>query len=145
MHKRGVFILGSFSFHQLLFSYISKVTVLKLKWRCGKSNSWCYHVSAARGVQQHRSCSFAPSTFSPWNSPGQKSTGVGNLSLSRGSSQPRDWTQVSHIAGGFFTSWATREAQHGFNSFKNTFTEPLLHVGIGECLGQRNENSTVWR
>ena len=31
--------------------------------------------------------------------------------FSRGSSQPRDWTQVSHIAGGFFTSWATREAQ----------------------------------
>ena len=27
--------------------------------------------------------------------------------FSRGSSQPRDWTQVSHIAGGFFTSWAT--------------------------------------
>ena len=31
--------------------------------------------------------------------------------FSRGSSQPRDWTQVSHIAGGFFTRWATREAQ----------------------------------
>ena len=31
--------------------------------------------------------------------------------FSRGSSQPRSWTQVSHIAGGFFTSWATREAQ----------------------------------
>ena len=29
---------------------------------------------------------------------------------SRGSSQPKDWTQVSHIAGGFFTIWATREA-----------------------------------
>ena len=29
---------------------------------------------------------------------------------SRGSSQPRDWTQVSHIAGGFLTVWATREA-----------------------------------
>ena len=27
------------------------------------------------------------------------------------SSQPRDWTQVFHIAGGFFTRWATREAQ----------------------------------
>ena len=27
------------------------------------------------------------------------------------SSKPRDWTQVSHIAGIFFTSWATREAQ----------------------------------
>ena len=33
------------------------------------------------------------------------------LPFSRGSSQPRDWTQVSHIAGRFFTSWATREAQ----------------------------------
>ena len=31
--------------------------------------------------------------------------------FSRGSSQPRDQTQVSCIAGGFFTSWATREAQ----------------------------------
>ena len=30
--------------------------------------------------------------------------------FSRGSSQPRDQTQVSHIAGGFFTSWVTREA-----------------------------------
>ena len=32
------------------------------------------------------------------------------ISSSRGSSQPRDWTQVFCIAGGFFTSWATREA-----------------------------------
>ena len=32
--------------------------------------------------------------------------------FSRGSSQPRDWTQVSRIAGGFFTSWATREATY---------------------------------
>ena len=30
--------------------------------------------------------------------------------LSRGSSQPRDQTQVSCIAGEFFTVWATREA-----------------------------------
>ena len=30
---------------------------------------------------------------------------------SKGSSEPRDWTQVSHAAGGFFTVWATREAQ----------------------------------
>ena len=32
---------------------------------------------------------------------------------SRGSSQPRDLTQVSYIAGRFFTIWATREAQPG--------------------------------
>ena len=31
--------------------------------------------------------------------------------FSRGSSQPRAWTHVSCIAGRFFTSWATREAQ----------------------------------
>ena len=31
--------------------------------------------------------------------------------FSAGSSQPRDRTQVSCIASGFFTSWATREAQ----------------------------------
>ena len=29
---------------------------------------------------------------------------------SRGTSRPRDWTQVSHTAGRFFTIWATREA-----------------------------------
>ena len=28
-----------------------------------------------------------------------------------GSSQPRNWTRVSCIAGGFFTSWATRDQQ----------------------------------
>ena len=29
----------------------------------------------------------------------------------RGSSQPRDQTHVSHIAGRFFTNWTTRETQ----------------------------------
>ena len=31
--------------------------------------------------------------------------------ISRGSFQPRDQTQVSCVAGGFFTVWATRKAQ----------------------------------
>ena len=44
--------------------------------------------------------------YSLWNSPGQN-TGVGGLSLL----QKIFPTQVSHTAGGFFTSWATREAQ----------------------------------
>ena len=48
--------------------------------------------------------------YSPWNSPGQN-TGMGSQPFpSPGDSQPRDWTQVSRIAGRFFTSWATREA-----------------------------------
>ena len=33
----------------------------------------------------------------------------------RGFSQPGDWAQVSRIAGRFFTSWATREAQEYWN------------------------------
>ena len=37
----------------------------------------------------------------PWNSPGQK--GIA-FPFSRGSSQPRDRTHISCIAGGFFTS-----------------------------------------
>ena len=32
------------------------------------------------------------------------------ISFSRGSSRPRDWTQVSRIVGRCFTIWATREA-----------------------------------
>ena len=55
-------------------------------------------------------CLWPHELYSPWNSPGQNS-GVGSLFFSRGSSQPRDRTQVSRIAGRFFTSWATREAQ----------------------------------
>ena len=33
----------------------------------------------------------------------------------RGSSRPRDWSQVSGIAGGFFAVWATREARKFWN------------------------------
>ena len=40
-----------------------------------------------------------------------KNIGVGSLSLLQGIFPPRDWTQVSHIAGRFFTSWATREVR----------------------------------
>ena len=38
------------------------------------------------------------------------------MSSSRGSSQPRDQTQVSHIAGRFVTIWATREALYHINN-----------------------------
>ena len=47
--------------------------------------------------------------YSRWNSPGQD-TGWVAIPFSRGSSHPRDQTQVSRIAGGFFSSCATREA-----------------------------------
>ena len=34
------------------------------------------------------------------------------ISFSSASYQPKDWSQVSCIAGSFFTIWATREALH---------------------------------
>ena len=51
--------------------------------------------------------------FSPWDSPGKTI----RMPSSRGSSQPRDWTQVSCTAGRFFTIWATREAHFYFKHF----------------------------
>ena len=41
------------------------------------------------------------------------------VAFSRWSSQPRDRTQVSCIAGRFFTSWATKEALNGLYKFFN--------------------------
>ena len=43
--------------------------------------------------------------------------------FSRGSSQPRDRIQVSRVAGRFFTSWATREAQEYWSE------QPILSPG----------------
>ena len=36
------------------------------------------------------------------------------IPFSSGSSWPRDWTQVSRIAGRFFTVWATRESYYTY-------------------------------
>ena len=53
------------------------------------------------------------------------------ISFSRGSSQPRDWTQVSRIAGRRFNLWATREAQYKIAIFK--YMVPYLDsVGLEE-------------
>ena len=37
------------------------------------------------------------------------------IPFARGSSQPRNWNQVSRIADGFFTVWATREAHESWS------------------------------
>ena len=51
--------------------------------------------------------------------------------FSRGSSQPRDQTQVSCITGIFFTIWATREAQDtGVGSQGRTLPGNLPNPGI---------------
>ena len=51
--------------------------------------------------------------------------------FSRGSSQPRDRTQVSHIAGGFFTNWAIREAdKHTSKFFLNKVGSELYYIAL---------------
>ena len=53
----------------------------------------------------------------------------------RGSSQPRDQTQVSRIAGGFFTVWAPREAHKQHLIQQRKIKAFLLRSGIRQgCL-----------
>ena len=63
----------------------------------------------------------------------RQNTGV-SIPFSRGSSQLRDWTQVSCMAGRFFSTWATREALV-YQTQINTDQERWL-------LSHRPENST---
>ena len=78
-----------------------KEALIKLKWCniCNIFTKWKWKSLSL--IQLFAS----PGTiYNPWNSPGQN-TGVAVL-FSRGSSQPRDQTQVFCIAGRFFTSWS---------------------------------------
>ena len=58
-------------------------------------------------------CLWPHGLYSPWDSLGQNTEWVA-FTFFKGSSQPWDQTQVSPIVGGFFTSWATREAPCGY-------------------------------
>ena len=59
--------------------------------------------------------------------------------FSRGSSWPRDWTQISCTAGGFFTVWTPREASRGCAQVTCTYYavshEGLEHSWILEAAG----------
>ena len=72
----------------------------------------------------------------PWNSLGLN-TGVGSLFLLQVIFPPRNETQVSCIAGRFFTSWATREAQEYWNGslslLQRIFLTQELNCGLLHC------------
>ena len=70
--------------------------------------------------------------YSPWSSPGQN-TGVGSLSLLQGIFPTQVQTQVSCIAGRFFTSWAIREAHTPFSNVKKSVFYCFLATS-GYCL-----------
>ena len=65
--------------------------------------------------------------------------------FSRGSTQPRDQTQVSDIAGGFFTRWATREAQQYWSGWPTPSPADLPDTGIEpESLALQMESPPNW-
>ena len=100
-------------------NYVSVLLALATKYlyKMGPIYMDCEYsgIYALESVMKSESCSVVSDSlrphglYSPWNSLGQN-TGVDSLSLLQGIFPPKDWTQVSHIAGRFFTSWATREA-----------------------------------
>ena len=78
------------------------------------------------------------------------------ISFSRGSSRPRDWTQVSRISGRHFNHWITREApianSRGPNRVWTAFSdgmvvESLKKDGRGQRMGlerqRENDQFTV--
>ena len=85
------------------------------------------------------------SLLCPWDSPG-KNTGVGCISFSRGSSQPRDWTfrpgielaslMSPVLAGGFFTTSATWEAPNP--------SQAVLKKTKGEVKGNKPDEHCLW-
>ena len=60
------------------------------------------------------------------------------ISFSRGSSRPRNWTQVSHISGRHFNLRATREAQRRY--YANNMKCQKLWVKKGLKTGQCQDN-----
>ena len=58
------------------------------------------------------------------------------IPFSRGSSQPRNWTGVSYIAGGYFPAWATREAPlvtNSSTSFSLTLSFTVYKFQVKPC------------
>ena len=93
--------------------------VIRTPDRGPKRLEWCEKVNQVEGmwvlVTQPCPTPLRPHGLSTarllcsWNSPG-KNTEFNSHSLLQGIFLTQDWTQVSCIAGGFFTNWASREA-----------------------------------
>ena len=76
-----------------------------------KINRQCLRWTKSGSIYRESEC---PRDFvTPWTVPGILQARILEwvaYPFSSGSSQPSYWTRVSCIAGGFFTTWATREA-----------------------------------
>ena len=66
------------------------------------------------------------------------------ISFSRGSSPPRNWTQVSCIAGRFFTIWATRGAHRQETHHKRGQGALYPRFFMGVCLPVCERHAPTW-
>ena len=148
--------------YELRDLYSNKQRPLKTQWESKKlsqeniQNIWIitspnkihrWQIRIRKDAQHHRftreseshsvvSASLGPhGLYSPWNSPGQNTRVA--FPFSRVPSQPRDQTQVSHNAGGFFTSWATGKPKNtGVSSLsllQGIFLTQELNRGLLHC------------
>ena len=108
---------------------VHNVLLPQRSWTAGRGRAGCvtrrdFRVNGLLQLPDLLLCVLSHSVMSnsatPWTVACQASVSMGMLQArtqewvampsSRGSSQPRDQTQVSRIAGRFFTIWASREA-----------------------------------
>ena len=66
------------------------------------------------------------------------------ISFSRGSSRPRNWTRVSHIAGRRFTVWATRERLTHLLFLSTQLGIPWWLHQFRDCLQCRRPRFDPW-
>ena len=66
-----------------------------------------------------------------------------SIPFSRGSFRPRDWTQVSCIAGRFFTNWATRESKRESRSVVSDSLQPHRLYSPWNSPGQNIEMGSL--
>ena len=79
---------------------------------------------------------YNPMDYSPWNSPGQN-TGMGSLSLLQRIFPTQGSNPNIRIAGKFFSSWATKEAQEYWDGslsiFQQIFPTQESNRGLLHC------------
>ena len=109
----------------VLTSHFSPLLHLSNGWKLKCQSLSCVRLFATPWISED--CQVPLSMGFP-----SKNTGVGCHSLLRGSSQPRDQTQISRIAGRFFTIWTTggthslKAREVPFYSWKYTIPTKIL-------------------
>ena len=101
--------------HSLLISHFEGNLYLVVFWQLFSKKFLHWHLSFLSFITLYsESCSVVPDSATPWTVHGILQARILEwvvFPFSRESSLPRDQTQVSCSASGFFTSWATREAR----------------------------------